>query len=78
VAINRAYGYRLTAPNRPLERVDFPPLDPGPDEVVVNVAGCGVCHTDVGFAYDAVPTRHPLPLVLGHEIAGRVVGLSRR
>jgi 6-hydroxycyclohex-1-ene-1-carbonyl-CoA dehydrogenase len=37
------------------------------------VAGCGVCHTDLGFCFDAVPTRHPLPLTLGHEISGVVV-----
>lgn len=42
-------------------------------EVLVAVAGCGVCHTDLGYYYDAVPTRHPLPLVLGHEISGQVV-----
>ena len=46
---------------------------PGPDEVLVEVAGCGVCHTDLGFFYEGVPTRHPFPLVLGHEISGRVV-----
>lgn len=69
-----AYGYRLTSPGTDLERFDLPPLDPPPGHVVVEVAGCGVCHTDVGFAYDGVPTRHPLPLILGHEIAGRVVG----
>ncbi len=45
---------------------------------MVQVAGCGVCHTDVGFAFDGVPTRHPLPLVLGHEIAGRVVAAGER
>ena len=39
----------------------------------MKVAGCGVCHTDVGFASEGVPTRHALPLVLGHEIAGHVV-----
>jgi 6-hydroxycyclohex-1-ene-1-carbonyl-CoA dehydrogenase len=39
----------------------------------VAVSGCGVCHTDLGFYYEGVPTRHPLPLTLGHEIAGRVV-----
>ncbi len=44
-----------------------------PDEVIVEVAGCGVCHTDIGFAYEGIPTRHALPLILGHEIAGRVV-----
>ncbi|HEU5163561.1 MAG TPA: alcohol dehydrogenase catalytic domain-containing protein, partial [Thermoanaerobaculia bacterium] len=69
-----AYGYRLTAPGSDLARFDLPPLDPPPHHVVVEVAGCGVCHTDVGFAYDGVPTRHSLPLILGHEIAGRVVG----
>jgi 6-hydroxycyclohex-1-ene-1-carbonyl-CoA dehydrogenase len=46
---------------------------PGAGEVLVKVAGCGVCHTDLGFYYEGVPTRHPLPLVLGHEIAGTVV-----
>jgi 6-hydroxycyclohex-1-ene-1-carbonyl-CoA dehydrogenase len=46
---------------------------PGPGEVLVQVAGCGVCHTDLGFFYDGVPTRHPFPLTLGHEISGMVV-----
>lgn len=38
----------------------------------VRVAGCGLCHTDLGFAFGGVRTRHPLPLILGHEIAGVV------
>ena len=42
-------------------------------EVVVGVAGCGVCHTDLGYYYDGVRTNHALPLCLGHEISGRVV-----
>lgn len=72
------YGYRLNSPNQRLERYDLPPLDPAADEVVIEVAGCGVCHTDIGFAYQGVPTRHPLPLVLGHEISGRVVDAGER
>jgi 6-hydroxycyclohex-1-ene-1-carbonyl-CoA dehydrogenase len=44
-----------------------------PDEVIIEVVGCGVCHTDIGFAYEGIPTRHALPLILGHEIAGRAV-----
>lgn len=71
--VEGAYGYRLTSPGSDLVRSDLLPLDPSPHQVVVEVAGCGVCHTDVGFAYDGVPTRHALPLILGHEIAGRVV-----
>lgn len=46
---------------------------PATGEVIVEVAGCGVCHTDLGFFYDGVPTRHPFPLALGHEISGTVV-----
>ena len=45
----------------------------GAGEVLILVAGCGVCHTDLGFFYDGVRTRHPLPLCLGHEISGTVV-----
>ncbi len=71
--ITGAYGFQLRAPGLPLDRVDLPPLEPVDDQVVVEVAGCGVCHTDIGFAVDGVPTRHPLPLILGHEISGRVV-----
>ncbi len=46
---------------------------PRPGEVLIEVAGCGVCHTDLGFYYEGVPTRHPFPLTLGHEISGTVV-----
>lgn len=48
-------------------------LNPGPGQALIQVAGCGICHTDLGFYYDGVPTRHPLPLTLGHEISGTVV-----
>lgn len=45
----------------------------GPGEAIVQVAGCGVCHTDLSFFYDGVATRHALPLTLGHEVSGTVV-----
>jgi len=45
----------------------------GAGEVLVQVKGCGVCHTDLGYYYDGVPTRHPFPLTLGHEVSGTVV-----
>ena len=54
-----------------MEPVPAVPLEAG--EVRVQVAGCGVCHTDLGFYYDGVRTNHPLPLALGHEVSGRVV-----
>jgi 6-hydroxycyclohex-1-ene-1-carbonyl-CoA dehydrogenase len=67
-----AHGLQLESTGV-LTPCELPPLRPGEGEVVVEVAGCGLCHTDVGFAYGGVPTRHPLPLILGHEISGRVV-----
>ena len=64
---------QLISAGAPLEWRDVPRPSPAPDGVLVRVAGCGVCHTDIGFWRDGVPTRHPLPLTLGHEISGTVV-----
>ena len=68
----QAHRWQMTAPQAPLERVDFD-VEPGAGEVVVEIAGCGVCHTDLGYYYDGVRTNQPLPLTLGHEISGRIV-----
>ena len=66
-------GYEMVEPGQPVRRSvrDPRPLDSG--EVLVQVAGCGICHTDIGFLHDGVRTRQPLPLILGHEISGHVV-----
>ena len=71
--IDGGHGYQLLAPGQPLQRCDLPSLEPRLEEVVIEVCGCGICHTDVGFAAGGVPTRKALPLMLGHEISGRVV-----
>ncbi|KAJ7873199.1 N-benzyl-3-pyrrolidinol dehydrogenase [Mycena leptocephala] len=49
---------------------DYPVPHPGPGQVLVKVAACGVCHSDVAFIDGSVL---PHPLVLGHEISGYVV-----
>ena len=54
-----------------LTEVAVPELKSG--EVLVEVAGCGICHTDLGYFYDGVPTVVKPPLTLGHEISGTVV-----
>ncbi len=72
-----AYRWLMTAPKAPMVREAFDPFPPGPGDVVVEVAGCGVCHTDLGYFYDGVRTNHALPLVLGHEISGRVVAAGQ-
>jgi 6-hydroxycyclohex-1-ene-1-carbonyl-CoA dehydrogenase len=63
----------MTGKGEPLVPAKFETLTPGPDEVLVEIAGCGVCHTDLGYYYDGVRTKHALPLALGHEISGHVV-----
>ena len=68
---SKAIRWMMTSPGAALVAVEFTPL-PQVGEVVIEVAGCGVCHTDLGFYYEGIPTRHPLPLCLGHEISGRV------
>ncbi len=68
----KATRWLMTGQGAPLSAAEFEPAAAA-GEVVVAVAGCGVCHTDLGFYYDGVRTNHPLPLCLGHEISGRVV-----
>ncbi|NOY25247.1 MAG: 6-hydroxycyclohex-1-ene-1-carbonyl-CoA dehydrogenase [Oligoflexia bacterium] len=57
----------------PLKATTRTLLAPGPGDALVQVMGCGLCHTDLGFLDDGVRTRHSLPLILGHEIAGVVL-----
>ena len=50
--------------------------DPRPksDEVLIKVAACGVCHTDLHIHDGSVP--FPMPCVLGHEISGEILELG--
>ena len=65
-------GLVLSAPQQLAYReFALRPLDG--QSVRIRVAGCGLCHTDISFYDGQVRTKHPLPLVLGHEIAGTVV-----
>lgn len=62
----------MTGVHARLDQQRITATGPGPGEVVVEVAGCGVSHADLAFVHHGVPPRHRLPLVLGHEIAGWV------
>ncbi len=62
----------LDAPGAPLRARTLPIPQPGAGEVLLRVRACGVCRTDLHVADGELP--HPkLPLVLGHEIVGRIV-----
>jgi S-(hydroxymethyl)mycothiol dehydrogenase len=51
-----------------VETIEIP--DPGPGEVVVDVAACGVCHTDLHYREGAI--NDDFPFLLGHEAAGTI------
>jgi len=60
----------------PLRLADWPKPEPGPDELLIRVHVCGVCHTEL----DEIEGRTPppfLPVILGHQAAGRVASLGR-
>lgn len=60
------------AAHQPLGIEEVPTPEPRPGEVVVRVAACGVCHTDLHYLDHGTPTFKAPPLILGHEIAGTV------
>jgi propanol-preferring alcohol dehydrogenase len=65
----------LRAPRTSLQAAEAPLPEPGPGELRVRVAACGVCRTDLHVADGELPDPK-LPLVLGHEIVGRVDALG--
>jgi len=62
---------RLVRPGQPIELHDVPVPDVGPRDVLVRVHAAGICHSDAHYRAGRSPA-HPLPLVLGHEVAGIV------
>jgi 6-hydroxycyclohex-1-ene-1-carbonyl-CoA dehydrogenase len=59
-------------PGRPLAIEERPVPKPGAGEILVKVAACGVCHTDLHYLDHGVKTFKEPPLVLGHEPSGTV------
>lgn len=65
----------LDEPNRPLRLVERPVPQAGPGQVLIRVAACAVCRTDLHVVDGELPEPR-LPLIPGHEIVGRVVALG--
>lgn len=68
-AIVEAFGEPLAIRSVPIPH-------PGPDEVLVRVMACGVCHTDLHAADGNWPVKPRPPFVPGHEVAGVVSDLG--
>ena len=57
----------------PLELREAPVPEPAYDEVLIDIAACGVCHTDLHAARGDWPVKPALPFIPGHEVTGSVV-----
>ncbi|MDP1610549.1 MAG: 6-hydroxycyclohex-1-ene-1-carbonyl-CoA dehydrogenase [Sulfuritalea sp.] len=64
--------WQMTVPGT-LTKTEIPVPQLQAGEALVEVKGCGVCHTDLSYFYMGVRTEQPPPLSLGHEISGVVV-----
>ena len=69
--------WQMTVPGT-LTRTEIPVPELKAGEALVEVRGCGVCHTDLSYFYMGVRTEQPPPLSLGHEISGVVVAGDAR
>lgn len=67
---------RLEENPTPLEMADLPVPEPAADQIRIRISCCGVCHTEL----DEIEGRTPpprLPVVLGHQVVGRVDATGR-
>ncbi|HLK02815.1 MAG TPA: galactitol-1-phosphate 5-dehydrogenase [Candidatus Acidoferrum sp.] len=65
----------LLSSYRNLELADLPVPAPAPDEVLIRVAACGICGSDV-HGYDGSSGRRIPPIVMGHEAAGTIAAVG--
>jgi 6-hydroxycyclohex-1-ene-1-carbonyl-CoA dehydrogenase len=60
----------------PLAVEEVPTPEPASGEILVKVAACGLCHTDLHYIDHGVPTFKKPPLILGHEVSGTISALG--
>ncbi|HEY0051924.1 MAG TPA: NAD(P)-dependent alcohol dehydrogenase [Caulobacteraceae bacterium] len=68
-------AFAAPAARAPLEPFAFERRDPRPNDVVIDIAYCGVCHSDIHFVDNDLGGSR-FPLVPGHEIAGVVAAVG--
>ncbi len=77
--MTECHGYAAKSADSPLEPFRFERRDVGDEDVRLDIAYCGICHSDVHMArneWSSTPTTYPL--VPGHEIAGRVIQVGKK
>jgi len=62
--------------SQPIAIEDLPIPEPGPEQVLVQIQTCGLCHTDIHAARGEWPVKPAPPFIPGHEGVGRVVALG--
>ena len=67
----------LETPRTVLREADWPVPSPAPEQILIEVCACGVCRTDL-HVFDGDLPDPKLPLLLGHEIVGRVAKKGER
>lgn len=67
---------RMIAVGQPLELQEIPVPTIGESDILVRVRAAGICHSDVHYRAGRSPVK-PLPLTLGHEVAGVVEQIGR-
>ena len=69
----KIYSWQMTAPDADFQLAEEPFPELEAHDALIQIAGCGVCHTDLSFWHWGVKTKKELPLTLGHEISGTVI-----
>ena len=66
----------LLSEYKKLDLVDMPQPDVGPNDLLIEVAACGICGSDI-HGWDGSSGRRVPPIVMGHEAAGRVAAIGK-
>lgn len=73
--VTRMLAMQIPAPGAALVPIERPVPDPKPGELLIEVAACGVCRTDLHVLDGEIPAHYPI--IPGHEIVGRIAALGR-
>lgn len=71
------YGPSGSWPRKPIQIEEVPTPTYGLDEVLIKVAACGMCRTDLEYLKESPPPKAP-PIILGHEPSGVVTEIGRK